>query len=486
MTNEDNIRYTGNQMAEVVTWSQPEETVYLRNYYGSEYTGHGWDARETEEEDAFAAAEYLEEIHGETIQQEMEISLYDPENGRYVPYFSDLSRQSEPAGLSPTTGYRYFPREHYLELMGQASQSELEDAWRGNDVSVREEEYLQWPEELRRLKQICDENPMEDIDEIRQFIVSWLAQNCSYNLQVGRFPEDEDPIEYFLFERREGYCQHFASAAVMMFRMYGVPARYATGLAVQADLFENNGAAWTAHPTDRSAHAWVEIYRQDCGWIPVEVTPGGAVRDDAGTEAALQEELPVENRQTEPTAAATPTPEATETPDTPTPTVTDTPEQTGEPGGVGGNRAPSFLDSETFQTILNIVKVLAAVLCVAGAVVLLLAARRGFLLAARRKKGVTGIFSDLLEVLQKGGLPSDTDWLADDFVQNVCRRFPWMEEKSFQAAMDLVTETAYGEKRETKKERERMRKLYLRSCREICGQMGRMEAFRFRVWDGYF
>lgn len=99
---------------------------------------------------------------------------------------------------------------------------------------------------------------------------------------------------------------------------------------------------------------------------------------------------------------------------------------------------------------------------------------------------MTGIFSDLLEVLQKGGLPSDTDWLADDFVQNVCRRFPWMQEESFQAAMDLVTETAYGEKRETKKERERMRKLYLRSCREICGQMGRMEAFRFRVWDGYF
>lgn len=486
LTNEDNIRYTGNQVAEVVTWNQPEETVYLRNYYGSEYTGHGWDARETEEEDAFAAAEYLEEIRGETIQQEMEISLYYPENGSYVPYFSDLSWQSEPAGLSPTTGYRYFPRERYLELMGQASQSEREDAWRSNDVSIREDEYLQWPEELRSLKQICDENPMEDIGEIRQFIVSWLAQNCSYNLQVGRFPEDEDPIEYFLFERKEGYCQHFASAAVMMFRMYGVPARYATGLAVQAHLFENNGAAWTAHPTDRSAHAWVEIYQPECGWIPVEVTPGGAVRDDAGTEAALQEELPVENQQTEPTAAATPTSEAMETSETPTPTATDTPEQTGEPGGVGENGAPSFLDSEAFQTILNVAKVLAAVLCVAGAVVLLLAARRGFLLAARRKKGVTGIFCDLLEVLQKGGLPSDTDWLADDFVQNVCRRFPWMEEESFQAAMDLVTETAYGEKRETKKERERMRKLYLRSCREICGQMGRMEAFRFRVWDGYF
>lgn len=243
LTNEDNIRYTGNQVAEVVTWNQPEETVYLRNYYGSEYTGHGWDARETEEEDAFAAAEYLEEIRGETIQQEMEISLYDPENGSYVPYFSDLSWQSEPAGLSPTTGYRYFPRERYLELMGQASQSEREDAWRSNDVSIREDEYLQWPEELRSLKQICDENPMEDIGEIRQFIVSWLAQNCSYNLQVGRFPEDEDPIEYFLFERKEGYCQHFASAAVMMFRMYGVPARYATGLAVQADLFENNGGS---------------------------------------------------------------------------------------------------------------------------------------------------------------------------------------------------------------------------------------------------
>ena len=59
--------------------------------------------------------------------------------------------------------------------------------------------------------------------------VETLGTTCSYNLQVGRSPVNAEFTEYFVFERKEGYCVHFATAAALMFRMYGVPSRYATG-----------------------------------------------------------------------------------------------------------------------------------------------------------------------------------------------------------------------------------------------------------------
>ena len=84
----------------------------------------------------------------------------------------------------------------------------------------------------------------------------------------------EVPAEYFLLEGREGYCQHFASAAVLMYRLYGVPARYAAGYAVSPSSFVRQpDGFYLAEVTDESADAWPEIFVEDYGWIPIEVTP---------------------------------------------------------------------------------------------------------------------------------------------------------------------------------------------------------------------
>ena len=59
-----------------------------------------------------------------------------------------------------------------------------------------------------------------------------------------------------------------------MYRLYGIPARYATGYMVQPSEFKvNDEEEFYAEATGENAHAWVEIFLEDYGWTPVEVTP---------------------------------------------------------------------------------------------------------------------------------------------------------------------------------------------------------------------
>ena len=56
--------------------------------------------------------------------------------------------------------------------------------------------------------------------------------------------------------------------------MYGIPARYVTGYSVLPDMLRTDPQmGYTAQVPDSRAHAWVEVYTQSAGWIPVEVTP---------------------------------------------------------------------------------------------------------------------------------------------------------------------------------------------------------------------
>ena len=67
---------------------------------------------------------------------------------------------------------------------------------------------------------------------------------------------------------------HYASAAVMILREMGVPARYASGYVVPRNSFEEDGTSYAAEVLDNQAHAWAEVYLDSIGWVPVEVTAG--------------------------------------------------------------------------------------------------------------------------------------------------------------------------------------------------------------------
>lgn len=108
-------------------------------------------------------------------------------------------------------------------------------------------------------------------------VAATLKRYQSYSMEPGPLPEDEDAVNYFLMHSRKGYCVHFASAAVLLLRDLGVPARYASGYVVRIKDFRKDGDQYIASVKDRNAHAWAEIYLEQIGWIPIDVTPGAAV-----------------------------------------------------------------------------------------------------------------------------------------------------------------------------------------------------------------
>lgn len=105
-------------------------------------------------------------------------------------------------------------------------------------------------------------------------ILELLWKDNRYSLDLEETPEGMDSVEYFLLEQHKGYCTHFASAATLLFRMNGIPARYVSGYLVMPSDFKNNeDGTWTAIVTDERAHAWTEIYYDNLGFCPVETTP---------------------------------------------------------------------------------------------------------------------------------------------------------------------------------------------------------------------
>ena len=72
---------------------------------------------------------------------------------------------------------------------------------------------------------------------MKNFVVRTLWERCEFSKSASRISDDEDYIERFMFEKKKGDSTAFASAAVVMFRSCGIPARYVVGYASTANLF---------------------------------------------------------------------------------------------------------------------------------------------------------------------------------------------------------------------------------------------------------
>ena len=132
--------------------------------------------------------------------------------------------------------------------------------------------YLSLPESTRlAMLLLADLNGLEaDSPMLVAEVQQYIRQAATYNLNFEPIPDDvEDIALYFLTVSREGICQHYATAATLMYRALGIPARYVTGYLGMPVVDE-----WTI-VTAEYAHAWVEVYIDGLGWIPVEVTGGG-------------------------------------------------------------------------------------------------------------------------------------------------------------------------------------------------------------------
>lgn len=93
---------------------------------------------------------------------------------------------------------------------------------------------------------------------------SKLTYNTQYDIAVDT---DNNPTIAFLEYYKEGVCRHYAQAATLLYRSLGIPARYTEGFYVNANVKNQEFVI-----TNKQAHAWVEVYLEDLGWVCVEVT----------------------------------------------------------------------------------------------------------------------------------------------------------------------------------------------------------------------
>jgi len=96
-------------------------------------------------------------------------------------------------------------------------------------------------------------------------------------MDLPELPLGAEPVEFFLGESRQGYCKHYAGASVLVLRKLGVPARYVSGYLVGDYEEDEENGNYTVTVRERNVHAWVEIYLEGIGWIPIEVTKGYSV-----------------------------------------------------------------------------------------------------------------------------------------------------------------------------------------------------------------
>lgn len=167
--------------------------------------------------------------------------------------------------------------------------------------------YLEVPPSIsdntRQLAQqiVTDASANTPYDRARA-VESWLRANITYNEAIPQPPADRDPVEWVLFDIKEGYCNYYASAMVLMLRTLGIPARMAAGFA-QGTWDDAQGAYVVK---ERDAHTWVEVYFPGYGWIEFEPTAAQAPLN-------RQDDVPQPDLPT-PTAAATATPTITPSP----------------------------------------------------------------------------------------------------------------------------------------------------------------------------
>ena len=187
----------------------------------------------------------------------------------YNPYYSVWNR-----GYFGKSAYRYrYYEQQEMNINWQSASREMGEyaRWQRQlqnayQKAIQKEYTKVDREALPKLSRLCRQQEGSGQEAVTRIILRTLHERASYTQTPGRAPYNQDIVEYFLFENQKGYCVHFASAAVLMYRMYGIPSRYVSGYAISPAEFEQQeDGSYVAVISDQNAHAWPEIFIEDQG-----------------------------------------------------------------------------------------------------------------------------------------------------------------------------------------------------------------------------
>ncbi len=103
-------------------------------------------------------------------------------------------------------------------------------------------------------------------------VETYLRTNFGYSLQLPR-TVPHDPLANFLFDRKQGHCEYFASSMAVMLRTLGIPSRVVNGF--RTGEFNDLTSQYVVRASN--AHSWVEAYFPGYGWAAFDPTPGASI-----------------------------------------------------------------------------------------------------------------------------------------------------------------------------------------------------------------
>lgn len=298
-----------------VVMSKPD-SYYLRGFVGTEYNGNGWN--ETKSESLYEYSDLFYWLHqsgfygqtqlaavADTVgwnETENRIIIRNINASRkyiYAPYEAksvvDMSYEAQigdegfkSSGFSGCNGYTLTAATNQVKRYTTIAAELYENERSGNAETEKYlkneahynsfvyENFTDIPEGTRALLEnlfgkYTTENSHMEYGEAKQRILAFLTANMTYSTDAE--PVDGDFAESFLQVMKKGYSVHFATAATLMFRYYGIPARYVEGYLITPEDIKNVIPDSAITLDESHAHAWVEFYQDGIGWIPFETTP---------------------------------------------------------------------------------------------------------------------------------------------------------------------------------------------------------------------
>ena len=287
--------------------------------------------------------------------------------------------------------------------------------------------YLEVPEELESYFDTrLDNREFEGVADTITYVRGYLKKDIVYSDKPEyKYSGSGDFIIELLEEDKQGYSVHYATAATMMLRYYGIPARYVEGYRRAA-----TGVAETSLYT-RNAHAWVEIYRYGMGWVPIEVTPGYYVETENQTLSAADQNI---------TPPVTP----------PTPPVQDVEDGTNNNDSENGNPPPAENDAENW--LHQLMKMCLWIMLIVGLLLLVIFIRRKVILYRQNKRIQSEDWKDSIlfmatltwRLCKRGGVPVDSA-RPDASVDEMNRLFKTDIKMDFSKFTEIIKRAKYSQ-----------------------------------------
>ncbi len=262
------IRFVGADPSRPLRW----RGVTLRSFDGREWTAPPEPSRPVEVEDgrSIVASDEQRRLPGMRVTYEVQLEPISS-NALFLTGTPEVLWIDEPTVTTTASGdYRLAAKPQTRLRYGAVGY--LDPTPPAGPVA---RENLRLPPLDQRIPALAREAAAaaaSDGDRARA-IEDYLRRTYAYSTKLDS-QEPADPLARFLFERREGHCEYFASAMVVMLRSLGIPSRLVTGF--QGGEYNPITGWYVVRAAD--AHAWVEAWIRGRGWTTFDPTPSAGAR----------------------------------------------------------------------------------------------------------------------------------------------------------------------------------------------------------------